>query len=62
MKTTPRNMPHSSPARASRHLGTVPSDDADRLRQLSDIAESGDHDNAECAAADLAREFPHPLP
>lgn len=32
--------------------------DADRDRQLADIAASGDEDNAECAAADLAREFP----
>jgi len=32
-----------------------------RARQLADIAASGDDDNAECAAADLAREFP-PLP
>ena len=34
----------------------------DRARQLADIAESGDQDNAECATADLAREFPLPLP
>lgn len=31
---------------------------ADRVHQLTDIAASGDEDNAECAAADLAREFP----
>lgn len=30
----------------------------DRARQLADIAASGDEDNAESAAADLAREFP----
>lgn len=30
----------------------------ERARQLSDVAASGDADNAECAAADLAREFP----
>lgn len=33
----------------------------DRARQLAEIAASGDEDNAECAAADLDREFPaHP--
>lgn len=32
----------------------------ERARQLADIAKSGDEDNAECAAADLAREFPAP--
>jgi hypothetical protein len=31
---------------------------SERARQLSDIAATGDDDNAECAAADLAREFP----
>lgn len=31
--------------------------DAERANQLADIAASGDEDNAECAAADLAREF-----
>ena len=31
---------------------------APRAHQLADIAASGDEDNAECAAADLAREFP----
>ncbi len=30
----------------------------DRAQQLADIAAHGDEDNAECAAADLAREFP----
>lgn len=35
-----------------------PSRSNDRARALADIAESGDEDNAECAAADLAREFP----
>lgn len=29
-----------------------------RADQLADIAASGDEDNAECAASDLAREFP----
>jgi predicted DNA-binding transcriptional regulator AlpA len=33
----------------------------DRARQLADISATGDDDNAECAAADLAREFPAPL-
>lgn len=32
--------------------------DADRLTQLADIAAHGDEDNAECAAADIVREFP----
>lgn len=31
---------------------------ASRAQQLADIAAHGDEDNAECAAADLAREFP----
>lgn len=31
--------------------------DAERARQLADITASGDEDNAEVAAADLAREF-----
>ena len=30
----------------------------ERARQLADIAASGDEDKAECAAADLFREFP----
>jgi len=30
----------------------------ERARQLADIAVTGDEDNAECAAADLARELP----
>ena len=30
----------------------------ERARQLADIAATGDEDNAACAAADLAREFP----
>ena len=30
-----------------------------RLQQLTAVAASGDDDNAECAAADLAREFPN---
>ena len=32
--------------------------DDERAQQLADIAASGDEDNAEVAAADLAREFP----
>jgi excisionase family DNA binding protein len=32
----------------------------ERASQLADIAASGDEDNTECAAADLAREFPAP--
>ena len=40
----------------------LPTDSLERrFRQLAEIAASGDEDNAECAAADLAREFPaHP--
>lgn len=34
--------------------------DTERAQQLADIAASGDDDNAECASADLAREFPRP--
>ncbi len=30
----------------------------ERANQLADIAATGDEDNAECAAADLFREFP----
>ena len=30
----------------------------ERARQLADIAATGDEDNADCAAADLFREFP----
>lgn len=33
----------------------------ERARQLADIATSGSEDNAECAAADLGREFPSSL-
>lgn len=33
--------------------------DDERARQLAEIAASGDEDNTECAAADLAREFPN---
>ena len=32
-----------------------------RRQQLADVAASGDDDNAECAAADLEREFPATL-
>lgn len=43
--------------RAWLNRGTAaPSDE--RARQLADIAANGDDDNAQCAAADLAREFP----
>ena len=38
--------------------GTATSGDDLRARQLADIAVTGDEDNAECAAADLSREFP----
>lgn len=38
---------------------TLGSRDAERARQLDDIAATGDDDNAEAASADLAREFPH---
>jgi excisionase family DNA binding protein len=34
----------------------------ERVRQLTDIAANGDDDNSECAAADMAREFPSTLP
>ena len=34
----------------------------ERARQLADIAADSDDDNAACAAADLAREFPSALP
>jgi len=33
-----------------------------RAAQLAAIAASGDEDNADCAATDLAREFPSPAP
>jgi len=32
-----------------------------RAHMLADISATGDDDNAECATADLAREFPAPL-
>jgi hypothetical protein len=39
--------------------GTAPTPEPEpRFQQLSDIALSGDDDNAACALADLAREFP----
>ena len=41
---------------------TIPTPDADRARMLADVAASGDEDNAECAEADLAREFDTSLP
>ena len=40
----------------AREVKARPTDE--RARQLADLASSGDEDNAECAAADLAREFP----
>lgn len=49
------------PARVTAWLDDrdLASDSSDeRTSQLADIAASGDDDNAECAAADLAREFP----
>ena len=33
----------------------------ERANQLADIAATGDEDNAECAAADLFREYPPAL-
>ena len=41
-----------------RENGISPSDRESRFQQLTDIARSGDDDNAECALGDLAREFP----
>ena len=41
---------------------TAKKPDDERARQLADIAASGDEDNAECAEADLAREFDTSLP
>lgn len=43
------------------HPSTSSPDD-ERARMLADIAATGDDDTAECAAADLAREFHTPLP
>lgn len=40
------------------NLHLLPEMKDERARQLAEIAVSGDEDNAECAAADLAREFP----
>jgi len=34
----------------------------ERARQLADIAANGNEDSADCAAADLAREFPSAAP
>lgn len=39
-------------------MNQQPTSDDERARQLADIAASGDEDNAECAVADLSREFP----
>jgi hypothetical protein len=39
------------------NLQLLPEMKDERARQLADIAASGDEDNAECAAADMAREF-----
>jgi phage terminase Nu1 subunit (DNA packaging protein) len=43
-----------------REAGNASADD--RASQLADIAADNDGDAAECAAADMAREFPHPFP
>jgi hypothetical protein len=49
-----RNTPQRKPGYAHTKVD-------ERANQLADIAATGDEDNAECAAADLFREFP-PLP
>ena len=49
-----------SSLKVDRGIACAPAED--RASQLADIAESGDQDNAECAAADLAREFPSHAP
>lgn len=49
-----RNNPHQR----SGYAGTKVDE---RANQLADIAATGDEDNAECAAADLFREFPPAL-
>ena len=36
--------------------------ESERAAQLVDLTATGDDDNAECAAADLAREFSDPIP
>lgn len=43
-------------------ITTRDNENAIRARQLTDIATTGDDDNAECATADLAREFPSSAP
>ena len=48
----------NTPNQRSGYAGTKVDE---RANQLADIAATGDEDNAECAAADLFREFP-PLP
>ena len=48
----------SGPCRSKSATLAIPTPDADRARQLADITASGDDDNAECAAADLFREYP----
>ena len=53
-----KSSPRELPIRANEPYQTAHHDE--RARQLADIAASGDQDNAECAAADLAREFPTP--
>lgn len=44
----------------TRVTGNGPDDS--RRRQLTDVAATGDDDNSQCAAADLAREFPGSAP
>ena len=48
----------SGPCRSKSATFATPTPDADRSRQLADIAATGDDDNAECAVADHFREFP----
>ena len=52
------NQKHSGRIRRNSATSAIPTPDADRASQLADIAATGDDDNAECAAADLFREFP----
>jgi len=49
-----RNTPHRRPGYAHTQVD-------ERANQLTDVAATGDEDNAECAAADLFREFPPAL-
>jgi hypothetical protein len=52
--------PKQSTAMNIQNTPSMPSDD-ERAAMLAHITATGDDDNAECAAADLFREFP-PLP